>query len=147
MLVVHYENLKSDIVGQLKILMNHLDLSSDAVNFDTHDKQGNDRIQCLLKFKDGFFKRESSFKDSSRNQDIIKAFPIHVRAQMDDLIDNLNINVLRKNGYPEMPLSLYRYYRKVCVILILLKRFHERKKFELNIESRTSEFIEISDRQ
>ena len=116
--MVHYENLKSDIVGQLKILMNHLDLSSDAVNVDAHDKQGNDRIHCLLKFKDGFFKRESPFKDSSRNQDIIQAFPIHVRTQMDNLIDNLNINVLRKNGYPEMPLHLYRYYRKVRFLCI-----------------------------
>ena len=117
--MVHYENLKSDIVGQLKVLMNHLDLSSDAVNFGANDKQRNDRIHCLLKFKDGFFKRESSSKDSSRNQDIIKAFPIHVRTQMDDLIDNLNINVLQKNGYPEMPLHLYRYYRKVSVLFYI----------------------------
>ena len=119
-LVVHYENLKSDIAGQLQILMNHLDLSSDAANFNTRDKYGDDRIHCLLKFKDGFFKRESSSKDSSRNQDIIQAFPTNVRVQMDDLIDSINKKVLRKNGYPEMPLHLYRYYRKVSDLRITL---------------------------
>ena len=88
--------------------MRHLDLPSAS----------DDRIDCLLKFKDGFFKRDSSSKSSSRNQDIIQAFPTHVRSQMDDLIDRINENVLRKNGYPEMPLHLYHYYRKVCNNLV-----------------------------
>ena len=75
------------------------------------------RIECLLKFKDGYFKRESTSKKSIRIQDIIQAFPTHVRSQMDDLIDNINKNVLKRNGYPEMPVHLYHNYRKVCTYL------------------------------
>ena len=107
-LVVHYENLKSDTIEELKILMSHLDLPSP----------NDERIECLLKFKDGFFKRDSSPKNSMQNQNIVQAFPKHVRDQMDDLIDDINRNVLRKNGFTEMPLHRYNKYRKVCIYFI-----------------------------
>ena len=90
--------------------MSHLSLPSP------NDK----RIECSLKFKDGFFKRDSSPKNSLQNQNIVQAFPKHVRDQMDDLIDDINRNVLRKNGFTEMPLHRYNKYRKVCIYLTSL---------------------------
>ena len=73
------------------------------------------RMQCLLKHKDGFFKRESNARELSETQYDITPFPKHVRDQIDSLIDYVNQNVLKKYGYAEMPVHLYAYYRQVKI--------------------------------
>ena len=106
---MHYENLKSDLVGQLEIVTTFLNLPfKDA---DVVGDNKNSRLQCLVKYKDGFFKRNSPTK--SQNLYDIEPFPELLRNQMDNVIDYINDNVLKKHGYSEMPLNLYPYYRKV----------------------------------
>ena len=116
MLVVHYENLKLDLVGQLDIITTFLNLPFTKVNKVNNNKST--RIQCLLKYKDGFFKRGSATRNFSQKKYDINPFPKHVRDQMDDTIDYINNNVLQKYGYSEMPTHLYPYYRKVRNIKI-----------------------------
>ena len=82
----------------------------DANNID---ETKSTRLQCLLKYRNGFFKRDSTTKQTSQKFYDIAPFPKHVRDQMDNTIDYINRNVLRKYGYSEMPTDLYPYYRKV----------------------------------
>ena len=105
-----------DLVGQLDIITTFLKLPFQEVNTDQNNKST--RIECLLKYKDGFFKRDTGNKNSSQKKHDIIPFPKHVRDQMDDTIDYINRNVLKKYGYSEMPTQLYPYYRKVSNITI-----------------------------
>ena len=113
-LVVHYEHLKEDLVGQMQTLLKFLRLPFQETN--NVQKGEESRIHCLLKHKDGFFKRDSNSRQPSEKQYDITPFPKHMRDQMDSVIDHINQHVLMKYGYPEMPLHLYSYYKQVKII-------------------------------
>ena len=73
------------------------------------------RMDCLVKYKHGFFKRDSQASKKTNEKPNIKPFPKHIRDGMDSLIDHVNNNVLKKYGYTEMPTHLYMYYKKVRI--------------------------------
>ena len=73
------------------------------------------RMDCLVKYKNGFFKRDSQASKKTNDKPNIKPFPKYIRDGMDSLIDHVNNNVLKKYGYTEMPTHLYMYYKKVRI--------------------------------
>ena len=113
--MVHYENLKEDLVSEMEVLMDFLNLPLQTTDTVLDNKLS--RIECLVKYKDGFFKRDSEVtrRKSKKDYNVQTPFSKDVRKQMDNLIDHINQNVLKRNGYSEMPLHLYNYYRKVRV--------------------------------
>ena len=75
----------------------------------------NSRMDCLVKYKNGFFKRDSLASKKTNEKYHINPFPKHIRDGMDRIIDHVNNNVLKKYGYTEMPTNLYMYYKKVRI--------------------------------
>ena len=73
----------------------------------------NSRMDCLVKYKHGFFKRDSQNSKRTNEKHNINPFPKDIRDGMDSIIDHVNNNVLKKYGYAEMPTNLYMYYKKV----------------------------------
>ena len=81
------------------------------------DNTTEDRFECLLKHKNGFFRRESSARKYTSSKVDVNPFSKQIRSQMDNLIEHVNQRVLKEGGYQEMPLDLYAYYRKVRMLI------------------------------
>ena len=113
--MVHYENLKEDLVGQMHILMKFLGLPAQDDISKASSRSMASRMDCLVKYKHGFFKRDAQASIKTNEKYNINPFPKHIRDEMDGIIDHVNNNVLKKYGYTEMPTSLYMYYKKVRI--------------------------------
>jgi len=94
-LVVHYENVKHDLLNQMRRILSFFHLPIDE-----------DRLQCLLMHKDGLFHR-----DPDKTPEVVP-FNQEIRKEMDKMIDHVNQKILIKRGYDPMPLHLYSYYQK-----------------------------------
>ena len=94
LLVVHYEHFRNDPIAEVKKILKFLKIEEDP-----------ERLNCLLKFKNGYFKRKSKPKLSeipfSRSQ----------RSAIDKIIRNVN-EVLVRKGYQNLPTEFYNYYEK-----------------------------------
>ena len=94
-LVVHYENVKHNLIHEMRRILAFFHLPIDE-----------DRLQCLAQNKDGLFQR-----DPSKAPEVVP-FNVEMRAEMDRLIDHVNQKILIKRGYDPMPLDLYSFYHK-----------------------------------
>merc|ERR1719232_1197865 len=94
-LVVHYENVKNNLIHEMRRILAFFHLPIDE-----------DRLQCLAQNKDGLFQR-----DPSKAPEVVP-FNVEMRAEMDRLIDHVNQKILIKRGYDPMPLDLYSFYHK-----------------------------------
>ena len=92
--MVHYEHFRNDPIAEVKKILKFLKIEEDP-----------ERLNCLLKFKNGYFKRKSKPKLSeipfSRSQ----------RSAIDKIIRNVN-EVLVRKGYQNLPTEFYNYYEK-----------------------------------
>jgi len=93
--VLHYENVKSDLRGEIKNLLLFLGIIPD-------DK----RINCLLKQASGSFQRASL-----NGLDKKLPFRKQMRMKIDQVIAEVNKLFVRR-GYQMMPLELYKSYNK-----------------------------------
>lgn len=93
--VLHYENVKSDLRGEIKNLLLFLGIIPD-------DK----RINCLLKQASGSFQRASL-----NGLDKKLPFRKQMRMKIDQVIAEVN-KLLVRRGYQMMPLELYKSYNK-----------------------------------
>ena len=100
----------------MHILMKFLGLPAQDDTSKASSKTMSSRMDCLMKYKNGFFKRDSQASKRANEKLNIQPFPKHIRDDMDDIIDHVNNNVLKKYGYTEMPTSLYMYYKKVRIL-------------------------------
>jgi len=94
LLVLHYEEVKNDLETQMRKTLQFLGVEIDP-----------GRLSCLLKHRNGFFRRKSNEKPEKL------PFSASLRSEMDQLIENLN-KVLSGRGYPQLPLELYKFYKK-----------------------------------
>jgi len=94
LLVLHYEQVKNDLENQMLKILRFLGVPAD---------QG--RLACLLKHRNGFFRRKSKERPESL------PFSKSLRTQMDLLIDNLS-QYLITQGYEKLPTDLYKFYKK-----------------------------------
>ena len=69
-----------------------------------------ERLQCLLKHKDGLFHREPSKMPE------VVPFSTEMRQALDTLIDHIDLKILKKRRYDRMPTHLYSFYKKVMYI-------------------------------
>ena len=99
----------------MHILMKFLGLPVQDVTTKDGSRNINSRMDCLVKYKHGFFKRDSQNSKRTNEKHNIIPFPKHIRDGMDGIIDHVNNNVLKKYGYTEMPTHLYMYYKKVRI--------------------------------
>ena len=99
----------------MHILMKFLGLPVQEDTTKDGSRNMASRMDCLVKYKHGFFKRDSQASKKTNEKPNIKPFPKHIRDGMDSLIDHVNNNVLKKYGYTEMPTHLYMYYKKVRI--------------------------------
>ena len=60
--------------------------------------------------KAGMFKRKH--KSLDRNE-VLEAFPQEMRLKLDNIIDHINLNILKRRGYRQMPLHAYKFYKQV----------------------------------
>ena len=68
------------------------------------------RHDCLMAHKAGMFKRKH--KSLDRNE-VLEAFPQEMRLKLDNIIDHINLNILKRRGYRQMPLHAYKFYKQV----------------------------------
>lgn len=94
-LVVHYENVKHDLIHEMRRILTFFHLPIDE-----------DRLQCLAENKDGLFQREPS-----KTPEVVP-FKMEMRKEMDRLIDHVNQKILIQRGFDPMPLDLYNFYQK-----------------------------------
>lgn len=96
-LVLHYENVKSNPKREMRKVLNFLRIPADP-----------SRLACMQMHKNGFFERGSSVSDES------EVVPFHqkTRKVIDMLIDRVNA-MLSRLGYEAMPLNKFDYYHKV----------------------------------
>jgi len=94
LLVVHYEEVKTDLESQMRKILQFLGVEVDQK-----------RLSCLSKHRNGFFHRKFNEKPEKL------PFSAPLRNQMDHLIENLNTFLIRR-GYTPLPLALYNFYRK-----------------------------------
>ncbi|XP_059097809.1 WSCD family member AAEL009094-like [Tigriopus californicus] len=95
-LVLHYENVKSNPEREMRKVLNFLQIPADP-----------SRLSCMQMHKNGFFVRGSGGSDES------EVVPFHqkTRQVIDSLIDRVNAMLFRL-GYEAMPLNKYDYYHK-----------------------------------
>lgn len=95
-LVLHYENVKSNPKREMRKVLNFLRIPADP-----------SRLACMQMHKNGFFERGSSVSDES------EVVPFHqkTRKVIDMLIDRVNA-MLSRLGYEAMPLNKFDYYHK-----------------------------------
>jgi len=94
-LVVHYENVKADILAEMRKILAFFDMPINE-----------ERLQCLLKHKDGLFHREPSKMPE------VVPFSTEMRQALDTLIDHIDLKILKKRRYDRMPTHLYSFYKK-----------------------------------
>ena len=68
------------------------------------------RHDCLMAHKAGMFKRKHKSLDSN---EVLEAFPQEMRLKLDNIIDHINLNILKRRGYRQMPLHAYKFYKQV----------------------------------
>lgn len=93
-LVVHYEQVKTNLVPEMKRILKFLGVTVNK-----------DRLDCLLKHRNGFFRRKSTLKPEKL------PFSQKLRSEMDLLIDSFSAYLMKK-GHRKLPTELYRFYRK-----------------------------------
>ena len=99
----------------MHILVKFLGLPVEDDITKARSRNMDSRMDCLVKYKNGFFKRDSQASKKTNEKHNINPFPKHIRDEMDGIIDHVNNNVLKKYGYREMPTNLYKYYKKVRI--------------------------------
>ena len=99
----------------MNLLMKFLGLPAEDDTPKARSRTRSSRMECLMKYKNGFFKRDSQASKKPNEKHNIIPFPKHIRDGMDGIIDHVNNNVLKKYGYTEMPTHLYMYYKKVRI--------------------------------
>lgn len=92
--VTHYESLKSNLVSELKEILNFLHVPID-----------DDRLACVYQHSDGLFKRKPS-KNVPYN---IGYYPRELKDGIYAAIDRLN-SVLKSKGKHELPIEKYEMY-------------------------------------
>lgn len=97
-LVIHYENVKHNLLPEMRKILNFLNLPVDEL-----------RLQCLEKYKNGLFRRNKVTQESNN----VIAFSLQIRSSMDKLIDHVNQHIMIKRGYEALPLDKYKYYKQV----------------------------------
>ena len=102
MLVVHYENVKFDVLTEMRKILNFFDMPISEK-----------RLECLFKHKDGLFHREPT-----KSPDVVP-FNKEIRSAMDNVISHVNENILKKRGYDPMPTYLYNFYQKVIMTCLI----------------------------
>ena len=81
-LVVHYENVKFDVLTEMRKILNFFDMPISEK-----------RLECLFKHKDGLFHREPT-----KTHEIVP-FNQEIRSAMDNVISHVNEKILKKRGY------------------------------------------------
>eukprot|EP00095_Tigriopus_kingsejongensis_P011216 maker-scaffold669_size115232-snap-gene-0.22 protein:Tk11216 transcript:maker-scaffold669_size115232-snap-gene-0.22-mRNA-1 annotation:"wsc domain-containing protein 1" len=94
-MVLHYENVKSDVAREMRKVLKFLKLPVNE-----------DRIECMRIHKNGFFQRGSEAHESEA-----VPFDREVRGRIDSLIGRVS-RMLAKGGYEPLPLTRYDYYNK-----------------------------------
>ena len=92
--VVHYEKIVSDVEVEIRKILNYLGIKMET-----------ERMKCLLKHKNGDFKRN--------RKAVTETIPFSesTRVTIDQLIIELN-RIVKNKGYPELPVDLYPYFKK-----------------------------------
>ena len=98
--MVHYENVKNDVLSEMRKILTFFDMPVSEK-----------RLECLFKHKDGLFHREPTKAPE------VVPFNQELRAAMDNVINHVNENILKKRGYDPMPTYLYNFYKKVHILL------------------------------
>jgi len=115
-LVVHYENVKTDVLTEMRKILNFFNMPISE-----------DRLKCLFKHKDGLFHREPT-----KTPEVVPFNP-EIRKAMDNVINHVNENILKKRGYDPMPTYLYNFYQKTDEeILVDLRKKNQKLSEKLS---------------
>lgn len=109
-LVIHYENVKHDLLSEMRKILNFLHLPVDEL-----------RLQCLEKYKKGLFRRKEIVTKKEEKGNVIP-FSKEIRSSMDKLVDHLNQHILIKRGYESIPLDKYKYYKQVRFLTCIFSK-------------------------